>query len=197
MEYREGNTGEWVKCTADMSLANIGWRGNEMTVYFRTAATDLNYASAPTAGLTIPARRAAPAAPTTTDRTDDSITITALDGVQYRLGGNGEWQTSDTGSLTFDGLISGTEYTIYARYPAVTEGENPAFASGSASTQVDHPNSNQTAAPHSAHYGQPPQPPVLYCNYIESPIRQGAVQYGLYYGWRFFRLSLAGKHGIH
>ena len=176
MEYREGNTGEWVKCTADMSLANIGWRGNEMTVYFRTAATDLNYASAPTAGLTIPARRAAPAAPTTTDRTDDSITITALDGVQYRLGGNGEWQTSDTGSLTFDGLISGTEYTIYARYPAVTEGENPAFASGSASTQVTT-KSNQTAAPTAPTMVSRTTTSVI-LNYIESPIRQGAVQYG-------------------
>ena len=176
MEYREGNTGEWVKCTADMSLANIGWRGNEMTVYFRTAATDLNYASAPTAGLTIPARRAAPAAPTTTDRTDDSITITALDGVQYRLGGNGEWQTSDTGSLTFDGLISGTEYTIYARYPAVTEGENPAFASGSASTQVTT-KSNQTAAPTAPTMSSRTTTSVI-LNYIESPIRQGAVQYG-------------------
>ena len=176
MEYREGNTGEWVKCTADMSLANIGWRGNEMTVYFRTAATDLNYASAPTAGLTIPARRAAPAAPTTTDRTDDSITITALDGVQYRLGGNGEWQTSDTGSLTFDGLISGTEYTIYARYPAVTEGENPAFASGSASPQVTT-KSNQTAAPTAPTMVSRTTTSVI-LNYIESPIRQGAVQYG-------------------
>ena len=176
MEYREGNTGEWVKCTADMSLANIGWRGNEMTVYFRTAATDLNYASAPTAGLTIPARRAAPAAPTTTDRTDDSITITALDGVQYRLGGNGEWQTSDTGSLTFDGLISGTEYTIYARHPAVTEGENPAFASGSASTQVTT-KSNQTAAPTAPTMSSRTTTSVI-LNYIESPIRQGAVQYG-------------------
>ncbi len=176
MEYREGNTGEWVKCTADMSLANIGWRGNEMTVYFRTAATDLNYASAPTAGLTIPARRAAPAAPTTTDRTDDSITITALDGVQYRLGGNGEWQTSDTGSLTFDGLISGTEYTIYARHPAVTEGENPAFASGSASTQVTT-KSNQTVAPTAPTMSSRTTTSVI-LNYIESPIRQGAVQYG-------------------
>ena len=176
MEYREGNTGEWVKCTADMSLANIGWRGNEMTVYFRTAATDLNYASAPTAGLTIPARRAAPAAPTMTDRTDDSITITALDGVQYRLGGNGEWQTSDTGSLTFDGLISGTEYTIYARHPAVTEGENPAFASGSASTQVTT-KSNQTVAPTAPTMSSRTTTSVI-LNYIESPIRQGAVQYG-------------------
>ena len=179
MEYALGQNvpSQWEDCSDNMSLTSFGWDGSEaVTVQFRTAATDLNYASAPTAGLTIPARRAAPAAPTTTDRTDDSITITALDGVQYRLGGNGEWQTSDTGSLTFDGLISGTEYTIYARYPAVTEGENPAFASGSASTQVTT-KSNQTAAPTAPTMVSRTTTSVI-LNYIESPIRQGAVQYG-------------------
>lgn len=78
--------------------------------------------------------------------------------------------------MTFDGLISGTEYTIYARHPAVTEGENPAFASGSASTQVTT-KSNQTVAPTAPTMSSRTTTSVI-LNYIESPIRQGAVQYG-------------------
>lgn len=128
---------QWTPCSAEMSLAEIGWKGSEMTVYFRTAATDANYASNPTAeALTIPARPAAPAAPSATDWTDTSITITALDGVQYRLGTDGSWVAPAEGSYTFTGLSANTAYTIYARYPAVTQGENLTFASAVATLQV-------------------------------------------------------------
>ena len=178
MEYALGQNvpSQWEDCSDNMSLTSFGWDGSEaVTVQFRTAATENNYASDPTAGLTIPARPDAPVAPSVEDKTDTSITITALDGVEYRLGTDGSWQT-DTGSITFDGLTAGTEYTISARYPAVTEGENPAFASGSASTQVTT-KSHQTAAPPAPTMSSRTTPSVI-LNYIESPIRQGAVQYG-------------------
>ena len=179
MEYALGQNvpSQWEDCSDNMSLTSFGWDGSEaVTVQFRIAATENNYASAPTTeSLTIPARPPAPAAPSVEDKTYTSITITALDGVEYRLGTDGSWQT-DTGSITFDGLTAGTEYTIYARYPAVTEGENPAFASGSASTQVTT-KSNQTAAPTAPTMSSRTTTSVI-LNYIESPIRQGAVQYG-------------------
>lgn len=128
---------QWQGCSADMSLTSFGWDGSEqVTVYFRTAATDDSYASAPTTeALTIPARPAAPDAPEVSDKTDTSITITAETGVQYRLGDSDDWQSGTDGSLTFDNLTAGTEYTIYARYPAVT-GDTPAFASAEAKLKV-------------------------------------------------------------
>ena len=178
MEYALGQNvpSQWEDCSDNMSLTSFGWDGSEaVTVQFRTAATENNYASDPTAGLTIPARPDAPVAPSVDDKTDTSITITALDGVEYRLGTDGSWQTG-TGSITFNDLSAGTEYTIYARHPAVTEGENPAFASGSASTQVTT-KSNQTAAPTAPTMSSRTTTSVI-LNYIESPIRQGAVQYG-------------------
>ena len=179
MEYALGQNvpSQWEDCSDNMSLTSFGWDGSEaVTVQFRIAATENNYASAPTTeSLTIPARRPAPDAPSVDDKTDTSITITTLDGVEYRLGTDGSWQTG-TGSITFDNLSAGMEYTIYARYPAVTEGENPAFASGSASTQVTT-KSNQTAAPTAPTMSSRTTTSVI-LNYIESPIRQGAVQYG-------------------
>lgn len=127
----------WEDCSANMSLTSFGWDGSEqVAVYFRTAATDDSYASAPTTEtLTIPARPAAPDAPEVSDKTDTSITITAETGVQYRLGDSGDWQSGTDGSLTFDNLTAETVYTIYARYPAVTSG-TPAFASAEAKLQV-------------------------------------------------------------
>ena len=177
MEYALGQNvpSQWEDCSDNMSLTSFGWDGSEaVTVQFRTAATENNYASDPTAGLTIPARPDAPVAPSVDDKTDTSITITTLDGVEYRLGTDGSWQTG-TGSITFDNLSAGMEYTIYARYPAVTEGENPAFASGSASTQVTT-KSNQTAAPTAPTMSSRTTTSVT-LNAISSA-GQGTVQYG-------------------
>ena len=177
MEYALGQNvpSQWEDCSDNMSLTSFGWDGSEaVTVQFRTAATENNYASDPTAGLTIPARPDAPVAPSVEDKTDTSITITALDGVEYRLGTDGSWQTG-TGSIIFNNLSAGTEYTIYARYPAVTEGENPAFASGSASTQVTT-KSNQTAAPTAPTMSSRTTTSVT-LNAISSA-GQGTVQYG-------------------
>lgn len=69
-------------------------------------------------------------APQVIDWTDISITIAAEDGVEYRLGADGQWQTGTNGSLTFDGLTAGQTYTIYARYEAIASGDSPAFVSG-------------------------------------------------------------------
>ena len=177
MEYalRQNVPSQWEDCSDNMSLTSFGWDGSEaVTVQFRTAATENNYASDPTAGLAIPARPDAPAAPSVDDKTDTSITITALDGVEYRLGTDGSWQT-DTGSITFDGLTAGTEYTIYARYPAVTEGENPAFASAEASAKVTT-KANQTAAPAAPTMASRTSTSITLNEVTGSG--EGAVQYG-------------------
>ena len=121
----------WTACAEDMALEELGWDGGAVTVQFRTAATDENYAS-DTVALEVSARPAAPAAPAVVDRTDASITIEADAGVQYRLGEDGEWTASDTGSLTFEGLDAETTYTVCARIPAAAD----RFASAEASVQV-------------------------------------------------------------
>ena len=140
MEYgvvtsEQSSPDEWKDCTDNMTLENLGWTGSEMTVQFRTAATDGSdgkYASEPTQALTIPARPESPTAPTVKDKTDKSITISTTDGIQYRLGNDGQWQSGKDGSLTFDNLTEGTKYTIYARNPA----SNGQFASAEAFTEV-------------------------------------------------------------
>ena len=136
MEYAMGQNvpSQWTACTANMTLEDLGWNGGALTVQFRTAATtgaDGKYASNPVS-LAIPARPAAPAAPTATDWTDDSITITTVSGVQYRLGEDDEWESGTDGSLTFDNLTAETPYTIYARTPA----SSSQFASAAATFQI-------------------------------------------------------------
>ena len=86
--------------------------------------------------FTIPIRREAPAKPQVTDRTDTTITIDAVDGMEYRLEDNGQWQTGTDGSLTFGDLTAKQTYTIYARYAAVTSGDSPAFVSKESSAQA-------------------------------------------------------------
>lgn len=86
--------------------------------------------------FTIPIRRGAPDAPTVTDRTDTTITITAETGMEYRLEDNDQWQTGTDGSLTFGGLTAEKTYTIYARYAAVTSGESPDFVSEKSRAQA-------------------------------------------------------------
>ena len=140
MEYgvvtsEQSSPDEWKDCTDNMTLENLGWTGSEMTVQFRTAATDGQdgkYASEPTQALTIPARPESPTAPTVKDKTADSITINTADDVQYRLGKKGQWQNGTDGSLTFDNLKAGIQYTIYARTPA----SSSKFASAESSIEV-------------------------------------------------------------
>lgn len=150
MEYgvvtsEQSSPDEWKDCTDNMTLENLGWTGSEMTVQFRTAATDGQdgkYASNPTEALTIPARPESPTAPTVKDKTDKSITINTADDVQYQLGNDGQWQSGKDGSLTFDKLTAGTRYTIYARTPA----SSSKFASAESSIEVTT-KSSAAAAP--------------------------------------------------
>ena len=105
------------------------------TFYIRKAEYITQYASDRTE-FTIPIRREAPAKPQVTDRTDTTITIDAVDGMEYRLEDNGQWQTGTDGSLTFGDLTAKQTYTIYARYAAVTSGDSPAFVSKESSAQA-------------------------------------------------------------
>ncbi len=71
--------------------------------------------------LTVPGRPSAPAsAPELDKRTDTSVTLKRIDGVQYCVNG-GDWQDSPE----FTGLDPETEYTFEVRYPA----KDDAFAS--------------------------------------------------------------------
>lgn len=150
MEYgvvtsEQSSPDEWKACTDDMTLKDFGWIGSEMTVQFRTAATggqDGKYASEATDDLIIPARPEAPNEPTVTDKTDNSITISVTDGIQYRIGKDDQWQSGTDGSLTFDNLTAGTRYTIYARTPA----SSSKFASAESSIEVTT-KSSAAAAP--------------------------------------------------
>ena len=63
--------------------------------------------------LTIPARPAAPSAPTLSERTDTSITLKTIANAEYRIYG-GSWQ----GSPAFDGLKQKTKYSCEAYLPA-------------------------------------------------------------------------------
>ena len=106
------------------------------TLYIRKAAYITQNASDWTE-LKIPTRPSdVPDAPQVTDWTDTSITIAAVDGVEYRLGADGQWQTGTNGSLTFLGLTAGQTYTIYARYEAIASGDSPTFVSEESSTQA-------------------------------------------------------------
>ena len=60
------------------------------------------------------AAQEAPAAPTAQEITDNSITLTPVEGMEYRLGEDGEWQTGNV----FENLEIGTKYTFYQRLAA-------------------------------------------------------------------------------
>ncbi|WP_455639429.1 GLUG motif-containing protein [Parabacteroides sp.] len=65
--------------------------------------------------ITLPSRPAAPsAAPVVSTKTSTSITLQAVNGQEYKLGTNGNWQTE----ATFNGLAPETSYTFYARFHA-------------------------------------------------------------------------------
>lgn len=114
---------EWKDVPSGAALSDMGWTGNQMYLYFRIKATETSFASeATTTGVQIPSRLTAPiVAGTVTGSTENSITIGAQSGQEYRCGiGDawGEWKTisSDSNSITFENLSPGTEYTIQNRY---------------------------------------------------------------------------------
>ena len=124
LEYATEQTNpEWKDVPSGAALSDMGWTGNQMYLYFRIKATETSFASeATTTGVQIPSRLTAPiVAGTVTGSTENSITIGAQSGQEYRCGiGDawGEWKTisSDSNSITFENLSPGTEYTIKNRY---------------------------------------------------------------------------------
>ena len=70
------------------------------------------------------AAQEAPAAPTAQEITDHSITLTPVEGMEYRLGEDGAWQTGNV----FENLETGTKYTFYQRL-AADENHEPSEAS--------------------------------------------------------------------
>ena len=126
---------DWKDVPSSAALSEMGWTGNQMTVYFRTGATESAFASAATQSpLNIPARPAAPNGLNLMDWTDVSVTYYVGEGVQCRLGNEGAWVTLEQNKTnhTFNNLTPQTTYTIYARKPA-TESQ---FASAEASDEV-------------------------------------------------------------
>mgnify|MGYP001851528227 CR=1 FL=1 len=98
------------------------------TLYIHKAETSTHNAS-DWAEITVPSRRQAPDPPTSYGCTDNTITINTAEGLEYKIGTDGEWKTSSDTTLAFNNLKAETSYTIYARYPAVTTDNSPAFAS--------------------------------------------------------------------
>ncbi len=81
--------------------------------YQRVAETSAQFASASsdaTIVTTDKSKAPKPAAPTLHSKTKNSVTLTKIDGYEYKRG-NGDWQTSNV----FTGLNANTEYQFYQR----------------------------------------------------------------------------------
>ena len=87
--------------------------GTEYTFYMRYKETETANASEIVSVKisTIKSTVAAPDAPTVEEVTENSVTLTAVDGAEYSMDGI-TWQDSPT----FTGLTPGAEYTFYVRY---------------------------------------------------------------------------------
>ncbi|MEA4919530.1 MAG: S-layer homology domain-containing protein [Clostridiaceae bacterium] len=101
----------------------------DMTYYVRLKAIVGGAPASEAVSFTIPARPAAPSV-ITADKTKNSITITPVAGLEYKVGSS-EWQ----GSGSFTGLSPNTDYTVYARVKAVSSG-SVSFASELYSTTI-------------------------------------------------------------
>lgn len=97
-----------------VALAGLDIEGYDdaMAVYYNTASTanDIAKAAKDLAANAVPA---APEAPTAAEVTDSSITLNAVEGLEYKIEG-GEWTTNPV----FEGLSANTAYTFYARVAA-------------------------------------------------------------------------------
>ena len=108
-----GNTpGTWE--FVDAGTTSVGNAG-EHTFQVKFTPTDaVNYNTLSNVDVTVTVSKAdqtAPAAPTKAGATTNSITLTAVDGCEYRMGTDGTWQETPT----FTGLTINTEYTFYQR----------------------------------------------------------------------------------
>ncbi|MHA7110316.1 leucine-rich repeat domain-containing protein [Sunxiuqinia elliptica] len=110
-EYSIDNGATWQDATLFEGLqANFSY-----TFVQRYAETEMYSASAISASVTATTKKisqSAPAAPTLAGKTESSITLNAKAGCEYSIDGGGSWQNT----VLFDGLESGTSYTLLQRY---------------------------------------------------------------------------------
>ncbi len=108
------NDGEWQQSNVFTGLSH----NTEYIFYAYIPESENGYASEISQAVikTDKFRPATPTVPTAESVTDTSVTVTAVDGVWYRLD-DGAWQQSNV----FEGLSPNTSYTVYAYIP---EGEN-------------------------------------------------------------------------
>ena len=79
----------------------------------------------------IPSRPANPEAPTIVKKTDTTVEIKVVEGLEYSINDGKTWFTSTEATYVFEKLRSNTSYTIYARVKAV---EGKSFCSASVGT---------------------------------------------------------------
>jgi hypothetical protein len=84
--------------------------GETVTVEIRSSVEVGMLASSATSAVAKKAAPTAPAAPTVASKSQTGVTLTAIAGCEYRLGG-GEWQSSNA----FSGLTANTAYQLYQR----------------------------------------------------------------------------------
>lgn len=110
-EYSIDNGATWQDATLFEGLqTNFSY-----TFVQRYAETEMYSASAISASVTATTKKisqSAPAAPTLAAKTESSITLNAKAGCEYSIDGGGSWQNT----VLFDGLESGTSYTLLQRY---------------------------------------------------------------------------------
>lgn len=82
--------------------------------------------------LNVPARPTIPGAPMIAKKTDTTITVNFIAGLEYSINGT-TWRTATEGEYTFTGLKANTAYTVHARVKAV---EGKSFCSANAGTNV-------------------------------------------------------------
>ena len=110
-------------------------------VYVRRAEDDNQTASAWVI-IEIPERPEAPTeSPVVTERTPNSITVTVVEGQEYALSGEGQWQTGGE----FTNLNADTQYTIYTRTGATDDAFASEISSGTTVSTVNTAGSNSVA----------------------------------------------------
>ncbi len=123
-EYRI-NGGEWVKTGTFSGLE----AETSYTIEMRFAKTATHYAS-PVSSVTVTTLKATegklPALPALADKTNNSITVVEVDGVEFSIDNGKTWQENGK----FTGLKAAATYSIIARYAhdATIEEANPATA---------------------------------------------------------------------
>ena len=134
---------QWTACTANMTLKDLGWNGEALTVQFRTAATDSNYASE-AVSLNIPARPAAPAVQGINESVQGKN-----DGKITGLTAGTDYQISDDNGLNWqDAALTGTEITGLApgTYQVRVKGTSTSFAGIAAEVAIATGTSSDSTA---------------------------------------------------